>query len=96
VKDFQKTRPRTLYPWPSFSPISIAAEARLLMIRREDRIHLHRLGPEQTPSLARPVVIPDDNTLVCTLEVQSTSNLNCAVQLWTLWLTMPHLCSCLH
>ena len=47
------------------------------MIRREDRIHLHRLGPEQTPSLARPVVIPEDNTLIGTLEVQSTSNLSC-------------------
>jgi U3 small nucleolar RNA-associated protein 4 len=77
VKDFQRTRPRTLYPWPSFTPISTAAEARLLMIRREDRIHLHRLGPQQSDSLTRPVVIPDDDTLVGTLEVQSTSNLRC-------------------
>jgi U3 small nucleolar RNA-associated protein 4 len=77
VKGFQKTRPKTLYPWPTFSPISIATEARLLMIRREDRIHLHRLGPKQSDSLSSPVIIPDEDTLVGTLEVKSASNLKC-------------------
>ena len=78
VKDFQKKRPRTVYPWPSSTPISVSAEARLLMIRREDRVELHRLGPKQLSTLSSPVVIPDDETLVGTVEVKSASNLACA------------------
>jgi hypothetical protein len=91
---FSKTCPEQC-TLPTFSPISIAAEARLLMIRREDQF-TYRLGWADSFACSASLSFRD-NTLVCTLEVQSTSNLNCAVRAaGRLWLTMPHLCSCLH
>ena len=43
VRDFSKQRPSVWYPWPSFSPIEVAAEARILLVQRNCQVDLYRL-----------------------------------------------------
>ncbi|ACI65996.1 predicted protein [Phaeodactylum tricornutum CCAP 1055/1] len=77
VREFPTRRPLTLYPWPSSSPIMLAKQARLLLMRREDRVDLYRLGPQQTGDLNTPVLVPEEETLVGSVQVKTPSNLAC-------------------
>jgi len=78
VSGFQKKRPRMLYPWPSQSPISMAVKARILVMLREDRADLYRLGPTPSETISAPILVPEEKTLLGTIEVKSLSNLVCA------------------
>jgi U3 small nucleolar RNA-associated protein 4 len=77
IKDFGKVRPKNLYPWPFVSPISVASEARILAMQREDRVDLHKLAPSTTITYA-PVLVPEDETLIGSIEMKGKHNLVCA------------------
>jgi U3 small nucleolar RNA-associated protein 4 len=77
MKDFGKVRPKNLYPWPCVSPISIASEARILAMQREDRVDLYKLAPSTTVTTA-PVLVPEGETLIGTIEMKGKHNLVCA------------------
>ena len=81
VGDFGARRPRALYPWPSLKrPIHVARHARLLTMLREDRIDLYELAPKvkDPKQMTAPVLVPEENTLVGTIQVKGLSNLVCS------------------
>lgn len=81
VSDFGIKRPRTFYPWPSLkSPVAVANEGRLLAMLREDRVDIFKLavtskGPK--PMMA-PVLVPEEDLLIGTVQVKGSSNLACS------------------
>ena len=77
VSEFKRLRPKSWYPWPTVSPISVAKESRLLCMLREESIELHRLGRQQHPK-GRRIVLPQQETLMGSIEVKSRHNLVCA------------------
>ena len=77
IKDFGKFRPKSLYPWPCVSPISVAKEARILAMRREDRIDLYKLAPPTTVTTS-PVLVKEDETLIGTIGIKGRHNFSCA------------------
>ena len=77
VCEFKRIRPKSWYPWPTVSPISVAKEARIICMLREDTIDLHRLGPQQHPKGCR-VLLPEHETLLGSMEIKSPHNLVCA------------------
>ena len=74
VEGFKKLRPQSLYPWPAFSPVVQAKDARVLLLRREGQIDVYKLGPQQT-DLKRSTAIPEDDSRVGTIELDSACNL---------------------
>ena len=77
IREFRKTRPRSWFPWPTVSPFAVAQEARTLLMMREDKIELHQIGPETVPEETTGLV-PDEDTLIGTMDVKGTHNLVCA------------------
>lgn len=76
-KDFGKFRPKSLYPWPCTSPISVANEARILAMRREDRVDLYMLAPP-TKVTTSPMLVKEDETLIGTIGIKGRHNFSCA------------------
>jgi len=80
VEGFKKLRPQSLYPWPTFSPVGQAKDARIVMIRREGQIDLHKLN--DTPSSLAPLKeaysVPEDKTQIGIIELDSPCNIVCA------------------
>lgn len=79
VGGFKKLRPRSLYPWPAFSPVAQANGARVLILRRERQIDLYRLedSPSQQP-LKEAFAVPEEDTRIGVIELDSPCNLACA------------------
>jgi hypothetical protein len=79
VANFQRQRPRIIYPWPSFSPVSVASRARLVSFMRDDCVDVYRLEKKSPPGKVRePVMVPDEETLVGTVKVKGPSALVCS------------------
>jgi len=79
VAGFKKLRPRSLYPWPAFSPVAQANCARVLILRREGQIDLYKLEdspPQQPPK--ESFAVPEDDTRIGVIELDSSCNLACA------------------
>ena len=76
VERFKNGRPRVWFPWPTHSPVSVARESRVLLLRREDTIELHQLGPQQTDSL--PMILDEEKRFIGTMDIQSSHNLVCS------------------
>lgn len=73
-------RPRTIYPWPSASPISIASRSsplRVVCMQHEDRIELHDLAatPEKSTGTTPLLVHESNYRTVGTIALQSSLNL---------------------
>lgn len=77
VNEFKRLRPKSWYPWPTVSPIFVSKESRILCMLREESIDLHRLGPQLHPK-GRRIVLPDQETLLGSMEIKSRYNLLCA------------------
>jgi U3 small nucleolar RNA-associated protein 4 len=77
VREFKRIRPKSWYPWPTVSPITVAKEARIICMLREDIIELHRLEPQHHPK-GRRVLLPEQETLLGSMEIKSRHNLVCA------------------
>jgi len=79
VGDFGARRPRALYPWPSLkSPLALAKHARILTMLREDRVDLYELAARQPRQMTAPVLVPEEETLIGTVQVKGLSNLSCS------------------
>ena len=74
VEGFKKLRPQSLYPWPAFSPVAQATDARVLVIRREGQIDLYRLAPEKE-NISDSEAVPEDESHIGTIELGSVCNL---------------------
>ena len=77
IQEFGKSRPRSIYPWPCVSPISLANEARVLAMRREDRVDLYKLAPLTTVT-STPVLVKEDETLIGTIGIKGKHNFICS------------------
>ena len=77
IQEFGKSRPRSIYPWPCVSPISLANEARVLAMRREDRVDLYKLAPPTTV-VSTPVLVKEDETLIGTIGIKGRHNFICS------------------
>ena len=80
VSEFGLRRPRSLYPWPSLhSPIVAANQAKILTMLRENHVDLYELAtaPSSPKQVHTPIIAPDDETLIGTIEVKRSSNLSC-------------------
>lgn len=75
---FSRRRPRTIYPWPTTTPVFMAAKARMLGLMREDKVDIYRLHEKQTTKISTPVLVPEEETLIGTVEIRHPSNLSCA------------------
>jgi U3 small nucleolar RNA-associated protein 4 len=75
---FHRRRPRTIYPWPTTTPVFMAAKARMLGLMREDKVDIYRLHEKQKNKISSPVLVPEEETLVGTVEIRHPSNLSCA------------------
>jgi U3 small nucleolar RNA-associated protein 4 len=76
AEKFKNGRPRVWLPWPTFSPISVAKEARILLLQREETIELHRLGAQQTDSL--PLILDEEKQFVGRMDIKGSHNLVCS------------------
>lgn len=76
ITNFGKFRPKSLYPWPCISPISVANEARILAMRREDRVDLYKLAPPTT--VKTPVLVKEDETLIGAIGIKGRHNFICS------------------
>ena len=83
VSEFGLRRPRSLYPWPSLrSPIVAANKAKILTMLRENHVDLYELAaaPSSPKQIHNPIVAPDEETLIGTIQVKRSSNLaSCAI-----------------
>lgn len=77
VSDFKRARPKSWYPWPTISPITLAKEARLLCMLREDTVELHQIAAQQQLQ-GRRILLPGNETLLGTIDIKSRYNLVCA------------------
>ena len=80
VSEFGLRRPRSLYPWPSLrSPIVAANKAKILTMLRENHVDLYELAtaPSSPTQVHVPIVAPDEETLIGTIQVKKSSNLSC-------------------
>lgn len=75
VEGFKKLRPKSLYPWPSFSPVAQAKDARVLIIRREEKIDLYKLDHQPSCPVKESYSVPDDETRIGTIELEGPCNL---------------------
>jgi U3 small nucleolar RNA-associated protein 4 len=78
IQEFKSGRPKTFFPWPTISPISVAPKGRVLLMRREDTIELHQLGPKETGDESLPLVMEEENRFIGTMDIQSSHNLVCS------------------
>jgi len=69
-------RPKTWFPWPTQSPISIAKSGRILLLRREKSLDLHQIEEQRVESI--PAVLKENNTFIGTLDVKSKYNIICS------------------
>lgn len=76
VDTFKNGRPRVWLSWPTYSPISVAKDARILLMRRENAVELHQLGPRQTDSL--PLILDEEKQLIGSMDIQGSNNLVCS------------------
>ncbi|KAI2494654.1 hypothetical protein MHU86_19883 [Fragilaria crotonensis] len=76
VEKFKNGRPRVWLPWPTFSPISVAKEARILLLQREETIELHQLGAQQTDSL--PLILDEEKQFIGRMDIKGSHNLVCS------------------
>ena len=79
VSEFGLRRPRVLYPWPSLrNPILMANKARLLTMLRDDCVDLYELAvtPKIPEDIGAPIVPPELETLIGTIQVKGASNLS--------------------
>ena len=76
LRRFRNERPRSWYPWPSISPLSMAKQARVLLMIRDQSLELHKIGPATKPTQT-PVLLPEDDTLIGTMDVKGDHNLTC-------------------
>jgi WD40 repeat protein len=83
VQEFSKKRPRNLYPWPSFSPVtSVAKEARILVMQRNHQVDLYGLTslvvenePQESPRSSMVATADGSSRLLGSVKVESNSNL---------------------
>lgn len=78
VKKFPKMRPRTIYPWPVSSPISVATNQRSLMIRREKQVDIYGLADYTQPGVGECIPVPDEDKILGSLAIESDYNVSCA------------------
>jgi U3 small nucleolar RNA-associated protein 4 len=76
VGQFHNGRPRIRFPWPTFSPIRIAKDARIMVLRRQSTIELHQLG--SLPNGAFPYILDEEKQFIGTLDIKSHFNLVCS------------------
>ena len=77
IKDFGKFRPKSLYPWPCVSPISVADEARILAMKHDDKVDIYKLAPS-TIVTTSPVLVKEHETLIGTIEIKGRHNFVCS------------------
>ena len=79
VGDFKKLRPKSLYPWPAFSPVAQAKDQRVLVLRRESKIDVYKLGDHQSSKPpGRALSVSESETHIGTIELESACNLSAA------------------
>eukprot|EP00977_Amphora_coffeiformis_P003458 scaffold638_cov168-Amphora_coffeaeformis.AAC.40 len=79
VTEYHTGRPRTIYPWPTVSPVFIAGKARMIGVMREEKVDLYRVtGKRERENISNPVSVNETDTLVGTVEIHHGSNLTCA------------------
>jgi WD40 repeat protein len=44
----QRHRPRSLFPWPDISPVSIAGKGRVVAMKRDDRVDFYSFSPKSS------------------------------------------------
>ena len=76
IRSFQTKRPRAIFPWPAESPIIVAQQARLLAIIRDACAEVHQIG-KHNGEVMEPIPMPEDESLLSTIEIQTQSNLTC-------------------
>ena len=76
VNDFQRQRPHTLFPWPARCPIDVAPDRRVISIMRHDGIQVYALAPRPDSSLASRLRVPDSDSLLGTVKIESHFNLS--------------------
>lgn len=76
TKNFKSCRPRIWFPWPTQPSISVARQCRVLLMRREDTLELHQLGPKEAASL--PLVLNEEDRFIGSMDIQSSHNLACS------------------
>jgi U3 small nucleolar RNA-associated protein 4 len=74
---FQKARPKVYYPWPS-SAIAIAKSARILVMLRETSVDIYQICGKVSNDENLPVPIPEDKTLLGTIQIEVEGNLSSA------------------
>jgi len=79
VSEYHTGRPRTIYPWPTVSPIFTAGKARMVGVVREEKVDLYRIADKmERANISNPVPVNEMDTLVGTVEIHHGSNLTCA------------------
>lgn len=75
-----KKRPKVLYPWPTKTPVSLARDAGIVAMLRDDRVDLYRLHGQTGPkeALVEPLLVAEDETLIGSVQIRTPRNLSCA------------------
>ena len=76
VLKYDKKRPRVIYPWPTFSPVFVAGEARIIGISRENKVELYRI--HKTEDISEYLQVPEEEMPLGTVQVRHPSNISCA------------------
>lgn len=76
ARNFRKSRPRVLYPWPCNS-ISTASNARLFIVTRESSVDIYRLG-DIIVKERLPVTLSESKSLVGSIKTSNAANLVCS------------------
>jgi U3 small nucleolar RNA-associated protein 4 len=76
IGQFHNGRPRIRFPWPTFSPIRIANDARIMLLRRQGTIELHQLA--SLPNSTFPHVLDEEKQFIGILDIKSHFNLVCS------------------
>jgi U3 small nucleolar RNA-associated protein 4 len=76
INNFQRSRPRVVYPWSTGS-IAVASKKRMFIMLREDVVDVYKLGDVGSADRL-PVTVPENNTLIGSIEISGSANLVCA------------------